>query len=103
MQSAVNLGWFALIVGGHKAQGGAGSEHHSIKINHQQDHVHPATISVMIIANMITNRACTIVCTQESTTCTLHVHPATMIIANIITEQHLWSGRGRWSRETGCK
>ena len=58
MQSAVNLGWFALIVGGHKAQGGAGSEHHSIKINHQQDHVHPATISVMIIANMITNRAC---------------------------------------------
>ena len=55
--SAVNLGWFALIVGGHKAQGGAGSEHHSIKINHQ-DHVHPATISVMIIANIITNRAC---------------------------------------------
>ena len=57
MKSAVNLGWFALIVGGHKAQGGAGSEHHSIKINHQQDHVHPATISVMIVANMITNRA----------------------------------------------
>ena len=73
MQSAVNLGWFALIVGGHKAQGGAGSEDHSIKINHQQDHVHPATISVMIIANMITN---VLVCTQESTTCTLYVHPA---------------------------
>ena len=71
MQSAVNLGWFALIVGGHKAQGGAGSEHHSIKINHQ-DYVHPATISVMIIANMITG-------------------------------QHLWSRGGRWSREAGCK